>query len=96
MEDLHARELTQISDTAHQRAVAVSNDPTGRTPAIIAWAANTQERLIALAAEMGDAAKVPDAAHRISESILDLHFIEKNSSITSLRLGVHRARRELR
>lgn len=87
------QELTRIDTTAHQGAVIVSDDPSRRTPALIEWAATTQSRLIDLAKELGERAKVPDTAHIISESILDLHFIEKDSNIMSLRLGYHRAKK---
>ncbi len=78
------REIGEINVKAFDMAQEVARDPS-RREALAEEAAAMEERLLDLAEELD--AKHPGVAHAISESVLDLGFVIRDSSVMSLRLG---------
>ncbi len=83
------QEVQTISRRAFAMATQVAEDPSQRV-VLTGEARSLGERLLALAGELDTD---PPAAERVqrqvSESILDLDFVQRPTEITSLRLGSH-------
>ncbi len=81
-------ELEAINKRAFEMALSVHKDPASRTQ-LSQEASLLEKRLLHIAGELeqGDAAMHKQWFHRISESLLELMFVEAETPTVSLRMG---------